>query len=83
MFWFVETGWIAHVEENRDDAPRSESDWNVDGTVHSQVTNDSKGNLVERRSPPWLWGVTDQTEPSIPAWVKDDALWQAALDAQE
>ena len=26
---------------------------------------------------PWLWGVTDQTEPSMPEWMKDDEKWQA------
>ena len=38
---------------------------------------------IVRTQPPWLWGVTDQTEPTIPAWMKDDTKWQAVLDAQE
>ena len=35
-----------------------------------------------RRAPPWWWDVTDQTEPSMPEWMKDDEQWQATLDAE-
>ena len=45
---------------------------------------DGYGSIVR----PWeldlnFPGATDQTEPTMPAWMKDDAKWQAALDAQE
>ncbi len=53
--------------------------WLPDGTVTAQRDRE----LGETLEPPWLWGVTDQTEPSAPAWILDDAQWQAALDAQE
>ena len=52
--------------------------WKLDGTVVYQRGADGE----KRRAPPWLWGVTDQTEPTMPAWMKDDEKWQAALDAQ-
>ena len=40
-------------------------------------------DLEFNRSPPWLWNVTDQTAPSMPAWMKDDEQWQRVLDAQD
>ncbi len=39
--------------------------WNPDGSMGAQID----GNIF-REEPPWLWGVTDQTEPSAP-WIKD------------
>ena len=36
----------------------------------------------DKTYPPWSWNVTDQTQPSMPEWMTDDAKWQAALDAQ-
>ena len=53
--------------------------WRIDGAVAFQEGDDGE----KRRSPPWLWGVTDETSPTMPAWMKDDAKWQAALAAQE
>ncbi len=57
--------------------------WNADGTVNRQAFRSADGLEEERDSPPWLWAVTDQTEPTMPAWMKDDAKWQATLAAQE
>ena len=61
--------------------------WRVDGRVLSQSSIDllptgQSVAIIRRSSPPWLWGVTDQSTPSMPGWMKDDAKWQAALDAQ-
>ena len=53
--------------------------WKEDGRVYYQSSPDQR----ERESAPWLWGVTDQTAPSMPEWILDDKQWQAALDAQE
>ncbi len=36
-----------------------------------------------RARPPWLWGVTDQTEPTMPAWMKDDEKWAKAREGQD
>ena len=47
-----------------------------------QMYRDSQRKQLKTKSP-WLWGVTDQTAPSMPAWMKDDKQWQATLDAQE
>ncbi len=58
--------------------------YNLDGTVCNQLRRLSLGhNLELKATPPWLWNVTDQTTPSIPAWMKDDEQWQRALDAQD
>ena len=65
--------------------------WNLDGSIAWQTTRGTWPfwQLVFLASheftteSPWLWGVTDQTEPTMPEWMKDDAQWQAALDAQE
>ena len=57
------------------------TEWRDNGSVIGQYGLEA--GRRGRTSPPWLWGVTDQIEPTIPAWMKDDALWQAALDAQD
>ena len=87
MFWYVETGFKACAYEH---SPiLCVTDWHVDGTVKLQQWTvpggkPTRGRRIETKStPPWRWGVTDQTAPSMPAWMKDDAKWQAALDAQE
>ena len=56
--------------------------WDPDGYVMVQY-DISTGRCKVRDKLPWWWGVTNQTAPSIPAWMKDDAQWQAALAAQE
>ena len=59
--------------------------WRPDGTIFAQWRrHDDTGTEVKehKRKGPWLWGVTDQTEPTMPEWMKDDEQWQAALDAQ-
>ena len=64
--------------------------WNPDGTVSCQfrpgpgmpALRMAPSANESRAAPPWWWGVTDQTDPMMPAWMKDDEKWQAALDAQ-
>ena len=60
--------------------------WRTSGSVLIQIRLvDDNGESIPKetnRAPPWLWGVTDQTHPTMPAWMKDDEQWQAALDAQ-
>ena len=63
------------------------TEWHPDGSVRHQrrLFFDESGETVReqaRESPPWWWGVTDQTEPTMPEWMKDDAKWQEALDSQ-
>ncbi len=84
------TGWKIQEDRFADGVQLEISLWNGASLVR-QAWRDDFGTKVagsgvrtkKKTSPPWLWGVTDQTEPAMPAWMKDDALWQAALDAQE
>ena len=40
-----------------------------------EVLTDEEGNYVleedVKRSPPWWWGVENQTEPTAPLWGKE------------
>ena len=72
--------------------------WNLDGSVHSQARMHfaSLDELAEegidselrvevrevKESPPWWWGVTDQTVPSIPQRVRDDETTYGLSPAQ-
>ncbi len=79
--WYVETGFRAYVTDySNQEWHGALTWWNLDGTVYRQARGDPF-EFVE--SPPWWDGVTDQTAPSIPAWMKDDEQWQRALDAQD
>ena len=90
-FYYVETGFkawdIVRLSSNSD---LGEVFWNSNGGVLCQgrppqgprKTLDLSVDYYHK-SPPWLWGVTDQTSPSIPEWMKDDAQWQAALNSQK
>ncbi len=80
---FVETGLLWNKGSHRDGRWDHGTWWEFDGTVMKQVRHDESGRPEEKTSPPWWWGVTDETAPSMPEWMKDDAKWQAALDAQE
>ncbi len=67
--YFVENGFKAKEEEYKDGRVTKGSEWNFDGTVSRQIRSPwGRG----RTSPPWLWGVTDQTEPSAPWWNEKD-----------
>ncbi len=70
------------------DGNRRFSAWNPDGTLAAQSQDPPMSSGISapwelKYSPPWWWNVTDQTTPSIPAWMKDDEQWQRALDAQD
>ena len=80
--WFLRTGYQSSRRWFEDGERTRWTNWEMDGAVRSQLWYEN-GTRKERHSPPWLWGVTDQTEPSMPAWMKDDEKWQAALDAQK
>ena len=63
--------------------------WAHGGTLVYQMNlrtprADRQAQAIEAiTSPPWWGNVTDQATPSMPAWMKDDEQWQAALDAQD
>ncbi len=68
--------------EFRNGSEVRETVWAYDGTVNCQMDYLTDGDFF-KTSPPWWWNVTDQTAPSMPAWMKDDEQWQRALDAQD
>ena len=88
--WNSKSGFMASREYWSHGTPVRFTRWRPwDGTVWVQTlcsqdpTREGMTIEDERHSPPWLWNVTDQTAPSIPAWMKDDEQWQRALDAQD
>ena len=74
--WYMHSGYLAQEWHG----PGRMTWWEFSGELAEQW--DDHGD-VEISSPPWLWSVTDQTTPSMPAWMKDDEQWQRALDAQD
>ncbi len=60
-----ENGFKAKEEEYKDGDATKGTEWNFDGTVSRQIRSPwGRG----RTSPPWWWGVKDQTEPTAPWW---------------
>ena len=74
-FWWAHNGFLATKHEYDGEELIRTTHWNADGSMHTEHW-DEDGDLSIR-------GVPDQTAPSMPEWMKDDAKWQAALDAQE
>ena len=78
-FWWVKSGFKCveqlYIESG---VLGRHTAWRLDGTVELQNGRDGV-----RKSPPWWWNTTDQTAPSMPAWMKDDEQWQRALDEQD
>ena len=64
--WYVESGYLANQA-----APRGLTHWGPDGVVLGQIFVEGNGDERIISSPPWLWGVTDQTEPTAPWWGKE------------
>ncbi len=61
--FYTQNGFKALEGEFRNGLMISVTIWNFDGTVaHQGVPGPDK------TSPPWLWGVKDQTQPSAPWW---------------
>ena len=75
--YFAENGRRAFDLEMRENLIKSGTFWNLDGTVWYQQYTSANGHKTKkspievRNSPPWLWGVTDQTHPTAPWWGKE------------
>ena len=71
--WFVNTGYLFLEAEYEDGVCLRRTRYLPDGRVASQSLNHSKTPLTEeaRDSPPWWWGVRDQTSPSDPQWIAE------------
>ncbi len=73
--YYVETGFIATVREWVGSGIRV-TYYTPEGVVSGQEIYDAQ-SLRDRRlaatpSPPWWWGVKDQTEPTAPWWNEKD-----------
>ena len=68
--YYIENGFKAKDGMYQDGLPVAVTQWNFDGTINVQVTQE-KGEVVFKKSPPWLWGVQDQTEPTDPQWIAE------------
>ena len=64
--WYVKNGYLAQ-DWHKGFESRVTS-WNLDGTVRNQVIHRPDDPTTLKKTPPWLWGVTAQTEPTAPWW---------------
>ena len=73
--FYVENGMKAEEVEWKHGHLDHFTRWNPDGTISHQVRfYDDQGRRIEltrRDSPPWWWGVIDQTGPTAP-WLKQN-----------
>ena len=75
--WYVENGFMARQGETVFDKKGTlvfhQTEWNRDGSIKQQDIGWYRGITLtfdeKPVSPPWLWGVTNQTEPTAP-WIK-------------
>ena len=71
-YWYVGNGFKAGLEIYDNAVMMRSTRWSFDGHVQSQSLRLPKNGLLHSRFyPPWLWGVTDQTEPTAPWWGKE------------
>ena len=81
--WYTTTGFKMAESDWGPEGTLRGTYWRPDGTVDIQGRHyDEVGSVVHERKrvAPWWWGVADQTEPTMPAWMKDDAKWAKALE---
>ena len=82
VYYYLDTGCKA-IEKHEEGEFLKETYWNYDGSVRAQILSqivDKEGvavgkvalGKINKRTPPWLWGVKDQTEPSAPWWHEKD-----------
>ncbi len=67
VHYYKKTG-MKTMEGERHGRVFSQTSWNLDGTIRQQLRVDPNGTLEDKRTPPWWWGVKDQTEPTAPWW---------------
>ncbi len=75
MLFYCETGFKAFEQLYEAGRIARTTVWNRNGTVKRQTEVKFDGQIPSvghRGSPPWWWGVTDQTEPTAPWWNEKD-----------
>lgn len=76
--WSIDTGKLVEESWWKDDSLVRGTFWYADGRIDRQ--------RVGRRhvdGPPWSWEVTEQTEPTMPPWMQDDARWREEAGPEE
>ena len=70
--YYTENGFKAFEGEwRRGKAFLTLTMWNFDGTVRLQQRDPDEAPRFAKQSPPWWWGVTDQTNPTAPWWKEE------------
>ena len=66
--WYVETGFKCKEAQLRSGAGSAIkcTAWDPTGKVISQRKLDPEQGMIDNDSPPWWWGVSDQTSPTAP-----------------
>ena len=67
VLWY-KSGGLKAVEAEDSDEYLTVTGWYKDGAVEFQMRGHLPDDVETRTSPPWLWGVKNQTEPSAPSW---------------
>ena len=85
--YFVRSGKRSSYGSESDDGIYKHTSWKFDGSVSWQISYNVRIPPGDREKglnylPPWLWGVTDQTEPTMPEWMKEDEKWAKAFEEQ-
>ena len=77
ILYYVENGFKAEESFYENNTLVRSTIWNIDGLVVAQTKGQQplfppwEGHWP-KRSPPWWWNVTDQTEPTAPWWNKEE-----------
>lgn len=70
--WFEHNGFLAYETEWRNGRPIRGTEWRRDGSIREQWDDvDRGGRAMSKRTPPWWWGVTEQSQPTAPWWGKE------------
>ena len=80
--WYTSTGYLRDTWDPLTDRVTS---WDIDGKVVRQIRGMDK-LAPPRESPPWLWGVTDQTTPNAPwflAGMTFEEWWDSLPEAEK
>ena len=76
IMFYEENGYKAMEGLWRNGTAIKSTSWNPDGTISNQHRynwQDVPGQQWDemKTSPPWWWGVEDQTSPSDPQWIAE------------
>ena len=67
VVYYKPNGFLAESSLHRNGIWIRGTYWRIDGAVNYQFRNSGE-NIQRKKSPPWWWNVTAQTEPTAPWW---------------